>query len=292
VIQTHIKHLRRVLDPERRPHGPSTVLPSVGDGYALQVADDAVDVARFRRLVQAARALPRQQAGRAADLLDQALNLWQGDPFADVPALAGHPKVAALQNERLAALTVYGGLMVAGGAATDALPALEDGAASYPLDEAIPSLLIRAHHAAGQPARAFDVYHQVRHRLAEELGVDPGPLLAEAHAALLRTDAPVARPAGSQPRRAEVRSPDPTTQPTDAPAPAQLPADVYGLIGRAAQLSRLDALAGKRDATATMVAAVCGTAGVGKTALAVHWGRSTSTNGRPTGVARSPVAVC
>src|SRR5215475_8003747 len=56
--------------------------------------------------------------------------------------------------------------------------------------------------------------------------------------------------------------------------PAQLPRDVAGFAGRGEQLARLDALlaAGADDAlTAVVISAVSGTAGVGKTALAVHW---------------------
>ncbi|HEY8473021.1 MAG TPA: helix-turn-helix domain-containing protein [Natronosporangium sp.] len=57
------------------------------------------------------------------------------------------------------------------------------------------------------------------------------------------------------------------------PVPRQLPADVPGFIGRRTELAHLDQLltarAG-RSATVT-IAAITGTAGVGKTALAVHW---------------------
>jgi tetratricopeptide (TPR) repeat protein len=56
------------------------------------------------------------------------------------------------------------------------------------------------------------------------------------------------------------------------PPPAQLPLDVYGFTGRQDQLARLDALMASDDQpTAVVIAAVSGTAGVGKTALAVHW---------------------
>ena len=61
--------------------------------------------------------------------------------------------------------------------------------------------------------------------------------------------------------------------PRGAAAPAQLPADVAGFVGREAQLRQLDALLDGAAvlATAVVVTAVAGTAGVGKTALAVHW---------------------
>ena len=65
-----------------------------------------------------------------------------------------------------------------------------------------------------------------------------------------------------------------TGQPRPPVVPAQLPADVYGFAGRAAHLDRLDALlggAGPQASAAVVVAVVSGIAGMGKTALAVHW---------------------
>ncbi|MFF5208662.1 BTAD domain-containing putative transcriptional regulator [Streptosporangium sp. NPDC000396] len=54
---------------------------------------------------------------------------------------------------------------------------------------------------------------------------------------------------------------------------ALLPLDVYGFTGRAGELERLDGLltAAGRQPTAVLVAVLSGTAGVGKSALAVHW---------------------
>jgi tetratricopeptide (TPR) repeat protein len=60
--------------------------------------------------------------------------------------------------------------------------------------------------------------------------------------------------------------------------PRQLPVDVRGYAGRTDQLARLDALAatcgkgaGGDATTPVVISAIAGTAGVGKTALAVHW---------------------
>jgi tetratricopeptide (TPR) repeat protein len=54
--------------------------------------------------------------------------------------------------------------------------------------------------------------------------------------------------------------------------PRQLPATVVGFTGRSGQLAELDALlSAPTDAPAVVVSAIGGTAGVGKTALAVHW---------------------
>ncbi|HWO68207.1 MAG TPA: tetratricopeptide repeat protein [Umezawaea sp.] len=252
VIQTHVKHLRRLLDPERRRYARSTSIPVVGDGYALRLPDCQLDLERFRDLVSAAR-----EAGaddEAAGLLGEALELWQGRPIADHPGLTGHAKVVALLGERRNALLAYGEAMIATGRAVDLLPALTESAAAHPLDESVQALLVRAYAAAGRRADAFAVYESTRRALHEELAVGPGAELADVHASLLSDP-----PTGSRPRRA-------------VPVPAQLPANAPGFAGRTAELAALDGLLAAHDPASTAVIAVCGTAGVGKTALAVQWG--------------------
>lgn len=281
VIQTHVKHLRRLLDPHRRPHSPSPVLPSIGDGYALHIGGDAVDVTRFRQLVAAARGHASTPARPAVTLLAEALSLWQGTPLADVPALATHPWVAGLHNERQAAVAHYGELMIAAGNAVEALPAIEEAAARQPLDEAVQALLVRAYQAAGRPARAFETYHQTRLRLAEELGVDPGPHLVAAHHSLLQSSPspdPKPAPAGSPPPAPTSAPATPSTMESAGPTPRQLPADVYGFTGRSRELSQLDTLLASSEdgSSSALIAAVSGSPGVGKTALAVHWAHRVS----------------
>jgi tetratricopeptide (TPR) repeat protein len=66
---------------------------------------------------------------------------------------------------------------------------------------------------------------------------------------------------------------EPTPEPEPI-RPRQLPFDVYGFTGRSNELSRLDALldeVAEGAAPAVVISTVSGTAGVGKTALAVHW---------------------
>jgi tetratricopeptide (TPR) repeat protein len=61
---------------------------------------------------------------------------------------------------------------------------------------------------------------------------------------------------------------------THAPAalaPRQLPADVVAFTGRGEQLAALDRLLPAVGSAAAVIAAISGTAGVGKTALAVNW---------------------
>jgi DNA-binding SARP family transcriptional activator len=316
VIQTHVKHLRRLLEPDRPPRARSDVLRQVGDGYALHVPAFAVDVLLFRQRVAAASGAQRRgQLDHAVELLDEALGLWQGQPLADIPVLATHPKVVALAAERQAALTRYGDVMIAAGRPAEGLPALEEAAAAQPLNESCRAALIRAYHAAGRRGQAFATYHEVRRRLADDLGVDPGPELSAAHAALLREEGspgngravvaalgPAPRipagsvvdngaertvPAGARrngrvgaavPAPGTAAGPIPEPGAVPGPVPAQLPADIADFIGRAAELDQLDQLlsrgagtAGSGGPASVVISVVTGTAGVGKTALAVRW---------------------
>ncbi|WP_456237641.1 BTAD domain-containing putative transcriptional regulator [Actinoplanes oryzae] len=249
VLQTHVKRLRRLLEPDRPPRSRSAVLPHIGDGYALRPGADGLDLLRFRRLLaEAAEAQHRGDGPAAAARYAEALAEWTGAPLLDVPVLAQHPKVLALREEHRTALGRYGELLIALGQAREALPALQEAANDQPLDEAGQARLIRALGAAGRRAEAFAAFHDARRRLAGELGVDPGPELVAAHETVLREGGPAA------PSR--VRE-----------IPAQLPADVPAFTGREEELAVLDKLL----QAGSPVAVVAGTAGVGKTALAVHW---------------------
>ncbi|MEU4160523.1 tetratricopeptide repeat protein [Actinoplanes sp. NPDC026670] len=252
VIQTHVKRLRRILEPARAPHSRSELIPYLGDGYHLGVPADQIDILRFRQLLR------RAADTRAVEPLSEALALWQGQPFADLPQLAEHPKVRPIVAEHRAALSRLGAALLATGQAGRAIAAFEEVTAADPLDEAGQAGLVRALAAAGRRAQAFATYHEVRRRLADELGVDPGADLAAAHQDLLDEDVRATAPA--RPQVAAGR-----------PVPAELPADVPGFTGRAYEIDALDRLTGAADPATVMIAIVSGTAGVGKTALATRW---------------------
>ncbi|MGW3417961.1 AfsR/SARP family transcriptional regulator [Streptomyces phaeochromogenes] len=297
VVQTHIKHLRHLLEPDRPPRARSALLPRLGDGYALRVPYDAIDLLRFRDLVAGAVTVRRDGRGggqeRAGALLTDALGLWQQPPLADLPFLSAHPVVVALEEERRGAVAQYGEAMIAAGRSADALRVLEETAVAQPLDEDAQARLVRAYEAVGRRDQAVAVYRRSRRRLADELGVDPGPALAEAYAALLRRRTRPSAPAtGHAPARdaadgpgtastaelpAQVPAHVPPYLPSPHRLPAQLPADVPDFAGRDPELSALDRLlaAAADSPTAGAVSVVSGTAGVGKTALTVHWAHRT-----------------
>lgn len=249
IIQTHVKHLRRMLDPERHAYARSPSLPTVGEGYALRVPPEHIDLERFHELVRAAEdARTQGQLERSAAALSEALQLWQGPPLADLPAFSSHPTVLALASTRRDAVLAYAQAMIATNRAADALPAVAEESAAQALDETLAAMLMRVYAAAGQRAKAFAVYDMTRRALATELGVDPGPDLAEAHATLVR----------QEPTKA-------------APVPAELPPDAAGFTGRVTELAALDHQLAAPPSNAVAICTVSGTAGVGKTALVIHW---------------------
>ena len=171
-------------------------------------------------------------------------------------------------NQRRAAVTVdYADRRGNSRPARAELTHLHALASRAPLDERVHARLMVALAATGQQAAALGVYSDLRQRLDRELGIRPGRELTDAHLLVLREQivpatAQLPRPAGGGRRTA------------DQPRPRQLPAPARHFAGRASELSALTALlegaAGEAPGT-VVISAIGGTAGVGKTALAVHW---------------------
>lgn len=263
VIQTHVKQLRSLLEPRRVARAPSTTILTVADGYALTTDPDRVDLLRFRQLVEASRTAYREQRlSTAFSLLGRGLALWRGRPLADIPILTDRPIVEVLDRERWAAVGWQMEIALVLGRAGEVVGQAEAAVRALPLDERAAARLVRAYHSTGRPGDASDAFRQARRRLADALGVEPGPDLAAAHREALRNG--VARPGDT----GDQQNP---TAPAASIRPAQLPADIVDFVGRRPQIDQVrQAL---RDHKGVVpIAAVVGMAGVGKTTLAIHLG--------------------
>jgi DNA-binding SARP family transcriptional activator/tetratricopeptide (TPR) repeat protein/transcriptional regulator with XRE-family HTH domain len=265
LVQTYVARLRRILQPRRAPGTAQGIVTLDPGGYRLNIGAQQLDLLRFRGLVRDARAAAAARPEVAAERLDQALALWRGDPLADIDRLAGHPLLVAIADERIAAVLQYADLVGVLGSHDRALPGLRELAGRYPLHESLHARLMVALAATGSQAAALTVFDQIQRRLADELGIDASPELLEHRQRVLRQEWAAGRRAA---RRVRTGSTDPP-----AAVPAQLPLDVYGFTGRTRELARLDQLLdfAQKDRAALLVCALSGTAGVGKTALAVHW---------------------
>jgi DNA-binding SARP family transcriptional activator/tetratricopeptide (TPR) repeat protein len=204
------------------------------DGYRLRADADEVDATRFERLVDDGR----------AEALREALALWQGDPYQglDVPMLAD--EAVRLTARRLVAEEDRYAAELAAGRAASVVGDLAELVRAHPLRERAHLLHVTALYETGRRADALSAYRAARDVLVVELGVEPGFELRALEARVLAGE-PVSTPVG----------------------PAQLPKDVPSFVGRDDALALMDdAWAGRAGPVV-----IAGTAGVGKTALAVRW---------------------
>jgi len=259
-LQSHVSQLRHVL-------GSKPAIRAQPPGYVLDLGPDGTDVQVAERLLQQGQ----QSADPvlAARWLRAALALWRGRPLAD---LAGLPWL----EEQAGRLELLGAAVrralfearLAAGEHAALLPELEQLVAARPLDEQAQAQLMLALYRSGRQADALAAYRRLHRTLDEELGIYPSLELRDLEAAILRQD-----PALDAPTAAATM-----TQAAPAvPVPAQLPPAVPAFAGRGPELARLDALLpttaqpGAARPGQAVTPVLSGTAGVGKTTLAVHW---------------------
>jgi DNA-binding SARP family transcriptional activator/tetratricopeptide (TPR) repeat protein len=251
-LHVYVTRLRRLLTVGNSTDVP---VPRRSGGYVLDVEPDQVDLHRFRNLLDQARRCPDEEQ---IPLLRKALGLWAGEPLAGLPGGWAHRMRQACREQYLDAMLVWAQAELRAGNPTAIIGPLTEVIVENPLVEPLCVVLMRALHAAGRTGDALDRYDDLRRRLADELGADPSAEVHDTYQAIVRNDVVTA------PRPAPARS---------ALLPAQLPADVRGFVARDQALRRLDDLLdGTVEHPAGAVISIfSGTAGVGKTALALHW---------------------
>ncbi|WP_433222119.1 ATP-binding protein [Dactylosporangium sp. CS-047395] len=255
VIHKYVGALRRTLEPLLPARETGSFLHRRGNAYLFTAEPDRLDLLAFRRLVAAAGAEPHPET--ALGHLAGALALWRGPAGNGVAGGTGAASVfAALDDEFYAACTSAAELAVATGRPEPVLPALRLAASMAPFHEPVQAGLVAALGAAGLQAEALSVYRTVRDRLADELGIDPGPALEAAHRQVLtQTAAPA--PAGAATTNAAATTADDGVRASAGPA----------LVGRVEELAMLRQAVEGAVAGRTAVAVVEGEPGVGKTRL-------------------------
>ena len=178
-VQTVVSRLRAVVGPglvERTPGGYR-----FAGTTDLQVASGA--------LRAATAALARRDPVRAVGLATAALDLWRGEPGADVGGSLREqlePRAGSLRS-RLGEV-LLDALVVAedwDGALALVTPRL----AQDPADERSVAALLAACAGTGDVTTGLRAYARLRDALADELGTSPSPAVQERYAALLRLDA-------------------------------------------------------------------------------------------------------
>ena len=241
-LQTRVSQLRKALD-EAEP-GARDLVRTVPSGYAITVPAEAVDAGRFRALATRARQTgsPRMRAATLAD----ALTLWRGPAYVDVATEAfARAAVDRLDEERLAVQEAYAEARLELGEHEPLVAELAELVARHPLRQRLRAAHLLALARSGRQPEALDGYAELRRRLADELGIDPGPDLVALHQRILTDDPTLRSPA-------RVRR-------------TNLPAALTDLIGRSVAIADLTA----RLEQGARLITLTGPGGVGKTSLAL-----------------------
>ena len=312
-IYTYVAGLRRVIEPNRSLRGPGRVLVSSGAGYVLHLVPGQPDSVAFEQDLGRARQLRKTgDLAGAVVALNSALSLWRGIAFAGVPGPFAETERVRLGELRSAAAEERADVLLSLGRHEEVVPDLTAMVKDHPLRERMRGLLMIALYRSGRHAESLRVFAEGRRMLADELGIDPGIDLSRIHQQVLTMDPVLAAPDspalmtldgdatgtgfafGDGQRR-------PRAERMVTPVPAQLPLDAPGFSGRHEELGLLHAMLSAKSAGSGQarsseaspgeaspgeanpgeantdqtvpIVVISGTAGTGKTALAVRFGR-------------------
>ncbi|MET8996293.1 BTAD domain-containing putative transcriptional regulator [Amycolatopsis sp. NPDC004169] len=228
-IYTYVSGLRRALEPGRAKGEGPQLLASIGSGYSLRLDAEAIDVHRFEALrEQAQRQYAAGDLRGAREAFDEALALWHGVPLSGLPGPFAAAQRARLTEVRLATVERRAEVVLDSGGHTELVAELTALTREHPFRETLRGLLMRALVQAGRRTEAIAVYADVRDRLVESSGTEPGPALRRLHDELLEKPAPAPEPRPAAPVRAAPRVPA-----------AALPERAEIFVGREAELDRL-----------------------------------------------------
>ncbi len=271
-LQGHVSRLRLTLARGLADTGPAVTVETVGSGYRVQADVLTLDSARFEHLVGNAADLAMQGDWSAASAnLDAALALWRGPAFGDLadvePIRLEAQRLDALREvaveDRFAALLNLGHHHALIGELRMAVD-------EHPFREGLWTLLMRALYLGGRQTEALRAAAELRRRLADEAGLEPGAEIARLEQDILRHAPelqPTAGTAGTA-GRVQAHSRGQRPAPGVAARTEGIPAGRSSFVGREAELASL-----VRLLSTTPLVTVTGPPGVGKTRLATELGR-------------------
>jgi predicted ATPase/DNA-binding SARP family transcriptional activator len=242
-LQSKVARLRRAL-------GDPSVIESGDGGYTLRIEPEAVDaLCVLRDAATASQLLGAGDPRGAVELSASALERYRGEVLGSTGDWAD-PHRAELEEARINLIeTQFSARLQLGEAVIDGL---EAAVATHPYQERLWELLITALYGAGRQADALASYQRVRTRLADDLGLEPGPRLRELEHRILTQDPELPVPDRSEPA-------------------GNLPSLSAELVGRDAEIAALSELVQSRR-----LVEIIGPGGIGKTAVAIEVGRALS----------------
>ena len=187
-LQNYISQLRKAIEPGVSSGAAPRMLVTAEPGYRLVIPSQDLDAWRFERLLAEGRAAVHDgRAAMAVQLLAEGLALWRGPALADVAdvELVRH-EAQRLDALRVSAVEARLEADVALGRHHELVAELEGLVAVYPLRERLWALLMVCLYRTGRQADALGAFQQLRHRLADELGLDPSSELVQLEHDILR----------------------------------------------------------------------------------------------------------
>ncbi|NRN65935.1 Transcriptional regulator [Kibdelosporangium sp. 4NS15] len=255
VVHRYVGTLRRLFEPDLPTRATGSWLIREAGSYRLAVTAESSDVVEYRQNTARARRLAEAGAQReAVSAYLAGLKLWQGRVAHGVVAPARAKAIFLdLDHEGCQVVCEAADVALECGRAADLVPFLRMAVSLDEYNEAMQARLMRVLAATGNQAAALRTYETIRDKLADDLGVDPGPELTGAF-------------------REVLTSPAPDETPLIAPVvrPAQLPPDLPAFAGRSAELRQLESWLPDQPRGLVTIA-IDGMPGAGKTTLAVHW---------------------
>jgi DNA-binding SARP family transcriptional activator len=239
LVQGYVSDLRKVVG---RQH-----IQTTESGYSLVIEDDAVDVVRFQQLVRRARLAETAEPQLALTMLAEALTLGAGTPFGERPPdgpLAAWS--ARLTEQWVDAAELHAQTLLHLGSHHDAVAKLDELIEQHPYREGLRATLAIAFYQSDRQVDALRCLADARRVLADDLGVSPGRRLVDVEQQILNHDAAL-----------------------DAPTVGQVaPPISLTMVGRAAELARLQNRLGQAANGAQQTIFIGGEPGIGKTTLA------------------------
>lgn len=275
LVRSHVSSLGRLLAMPGAP-APAAPLRRERHGYRLRLGLNGSDAARFEDLAaRARRAAAARDAQSAWQLHGCALGCWRGPLLAgEGPWRLQHPAAVALTALRTAVAVEWADIGLGLGSYAPMAQMLQVLCAEEPLHEGLASRLMLAWAGEGRQAAALTLYSDMLRRLDAGLGVEPGPVLREAHLRVLHGRLPpVTRSVGDGRTSAPTADDAVVGKALSSVAEPEKPALREGtvLLDRTEQLAVVERAAAEARAGQGAVVLVRAGAGMGKTSLLNAW---------------------